>query len=842
MVYEPKDAHAHLLNYHNYSIREVPLAGFLQATDAAEVQVLPPPPVTLTGVPLIPELEQYEGASCPVCGFSCTITGASKDKYMRSHFTSHHPDHKETLSPEPCLMQRYSTQHKTFFKVISPSAPQPARSESAEEMLLAETTQHLNRGSTSTLIHDPRFIAPWLATTRWHVFTHSLLPEDIQQLVEPPSTPTMGTLVNAYKHYVDTAQALMSSTLELVLQRLNTDDAAKTCVSSYLACTQEQTYSLSLSRGINNTPFHRHQQPQTLYTYAALGLRFLAGLLREGGADAFGLTPDRFTTYVQPLQALLQASAPADAPELQDALHQLLLFLWTTPWQPLDLSEDEEGPVEEPLSTSVVDPTLRFLIYISLRKDGSHADPKQVTPWIAQLKYLMRLTFLREIKHRSRTQFKGNDMHACDSLVNFFTEKQVSPFNSLCALSHRATHISLSQLALPRVWWLDREGWTRMLYQGDELQLAHIQAMFHALEDELVDHYRLKVLMSTALALHPDSPQLVEDLSNTSAGYSFLTDGRNAEQLKGTQLALVRALLSSPDRCAQWLHSLNGRLFWNTHRLREWLVEYAHHQRLLLLRSEMISAGAGRGTELTGMIFRSTRTRSTRNLALLDNHITMVRTYSKTGALTGLDKVIPHSLDGVTGSVLLQSLIYARPFAQLAVSVLYPENSDVQFYYHNCLFVNSTQLFTSADLTETMGQYTRTHLGTALGLNDWRHLSAAWRRKLSPAAMALLEGQDPDSVDAVQFGHSSATDRRVYGLSPDAHLGVAEDLIPLYLHASTRWQVSTGTVPGTSLFLCSIVSLSHLLFSRWTHSACSRLCPSSSFPCSPSLPPDHSRC
>jgi hypothetical protein len=112
-------------------------------------------------------------------------------------------------------------------------------------------------------------------------------------------------------------------------------------------------------------------------------------------------------------------------------------------------------------------------------------------------------------------------------------------------------------------------------------------------------------------------------------------------------------------------------MIWNQGNLRKWLQDYADFHSLLLLRCEMLSGAPGRGTELTAMMYHNTSTRPMRNLVILGKHVAMLCLYSKTGALTGKDKLIPHSLDAVTGDILIQDLALARPFAEFAASICF---------------------------------------------------------------------------------------------------------------------------------------------------------------------------
>ncbi|KAG2741288.1 hypothetical protein P692DRAFT_201655850, partial [Suillus brevipes Sb2] len=149
---------------------------------------------------------------------------------------------------------------------------------------------------------------------------------------------------------------------------------------------------------------------------------------------------------------------------------------------------------------------------------------------------------------------------------------------------------------------------------------------------------------------------------------------------------------------------------------------------LLLLRCEMLSGSPGRGTELTAMMYRNTRTRSTRNLVVLGKHVTMLCMYSKTSAMTGQDKLVPHSLDAVTSDILIQDLALARPFAEFAAHVCFPEDEAMKDRYRNQLFVNFKKSFDSTHLSTVMTRHSLPHLNYGLTINSWRHIHTAWKR------------------------------------------------------------------------------------------------------------------
>ncbi|KAG2140562.1 hypothetical protein DEU56DRAFT_755180 [Suillus clintonianus] len=87
-------------------------------------------------------------------------------------------------------------------------------------------------------------------------------------------------------------------------------------------------------------------------------------------------------------------------------------------------------------------------------------------------------------------------------------------------------------------------------------------------------------------------------------------------------------------------------------------------------------------------------------------------------------------------------------------------------------------------------------LNYGLTINSWRHIQTIWKRKLRCSAQDLLDGDTEDTVDALQAGHSRATENHIYGLSVETLAGPAEDVLPLFLNASTMWQIKCKTVPG----------------------------------------------
>lgn len=472
-------------------------------------------------------------------------------------------------------------------------------------------------------------------------------------------------------------------------------------------------------------------------------------------------------------------------------VHAVLLKMWTTSW-----------PTQSPSTTTtthaIMDPTETGLALLTLNEDGSLKQPKDVTKIIAKLEYCMRLTFLKEIRASASTEVEQVSM-ACDALQPWFTEKNYSTFARLRSLQHRASAIAYDTMGLPHIWWTDTKDWMSLKYKGNSITFSDVRSIFQDIEQDLITVWEDKILRGLPLRVDYADADLVDDLTNKDVGYSFLFDAANT--CFQDRSHLVRAIAEGQGNFSRFLltqdeHSEEELLpIWNHAALRGWLQDYAELQKLLLLRVEMLSGAPGRGTELTALTYRNTQTQTTRNLMMFGQHVTLLCQYSKTTALTGQDKLIPHGLDAITSDILIQDLAMARPFAQLAAKICFQDDQAVQLY-KDMLFVNFNRLFTSKDLSVVMSKYSLPRIQFALTINPWRHIQTAWKRKFKCTTELITEMDKEEDVEALQAGHTRATENRIYGLSTQSLAGAAEDVLPLFLQASISWQKHCQVVPG----------------------------------------------
>jgi hypothetical protein len=492
--------------------------------------------------------------------------------------------------------------------------------------------------------------------------------------------------------------------------------------------------------------------------------------------------PDKTRKSIAKLRSVL-SEVPRVESRILRPIGDVLFRLWTHTWSKSELN-------------TIGDPTICFVALSMIRKDGGWEGPAQVTPLIAKLEYGIRLLILTTL-HETNPDNPAQMLQQCRELSPWFTEQVDSPFNSLRSLTHRATALVKSEMAVPRVIWVDRVTHRELRYKGDLIQFDSLTPMFDAIHKDAIALWETALMFG--LPLRVNYQHICDDLTNSSIGYSFLSDPRNTIFQDRDQL--TQHILTEPQLRKQFLINFADETAppaWNQMALQKWLFNYSKFHMLLLVAIETMAGSPGRGTEICCLEYRNTATRPHRGLYMMGNHLAIVCRYHKGSSITGQDKTLPHALDAVTSDLLIQDLALARPFAELAVHLCYPRNMDIQGRYNSYLFVNNKNLFTTEQLTLSIRYYTTNTLKVALGLLDWRHLSAAFRRKICPALDDLIDEEDQglDSVQALQSGHSRSTENRIYGISRDALKGPAEDVLPLFLDASTDWQVSTCIVPG----------------------------------------------
>lgn len=487
--------------------------------------------------------------------------------------------------------------------------------------------------------------------------------------------------------------------------------------------------------------------------------------------------PDRVSNALDAFRVGLHSE---DHRQTFTTTNDLFVYLWSTRY-----SRTENNVIP--------DPTERWLLLRGISRTGELDHPKGVTSPIAKTEFLMRLAFLMQMHIDAEGKHGGSVEMARKEWQKWFTEKEYSTFNTLRSLTHRASAISYSTRSLPKIWWVDRVNYQCMLFKGHRIHMDSIRQVFANLEEEMVSVWENDILCGLDIPF--EYGEIADDLSNTSIGYSFATDPRNP-WFQNKDLLLAAIMANPRTRSKFIVSSMDGVTRFNKLALHAWLRAYAKFQKLLCTRAEMTSGSSSRATELHAMNRENTLVRPSRSLVAMGKHLATLNQYVKTNSQTGHDRLIPHALDAFTSDLIIRDTAIARTFAQLAAEACFPGDTAVSALYKERLFVNYKSPFTTPDLTAHMSLITAKELPLGLKVNDWRHTTSGFQRKLCTLLDDLLEGSQEQQVLAEQFAHGKTIHDRVYGVSSDSLDGPSEDVLPLFLDASTDWQVECRVVPG----------------------------------------------
>lgn len=533
---------------------------------------------------------------------------------------------------------------------------------------------------------------------------------------------------------------------------------------------------------IVDQPFKKLQDRNSRGQYEGTLVRLLSMLLRPSDNYKLDLNP-KIQKVVEDLRATLSAQ-PLEPVQVQKATQNLLQCIWGRTWKKTDRN-------------TIGDPTICNLALLMLKYDGTFQSPKNTSPCISRFKYSLRLVMLIAIKRYAKRN-NLDDLQACTKFEPWFKEKRDSTFNTLCTLQKYASHLARMEPGLPNVVWLDRIHYRTMRFKGHLVEFDKFTTLFSNIENQAITIWEQEVLMN--LPLRVDYDQITDDMANTEVGYSLFSDRRNT-CFKDRDI-LAKAIFADPVLHKRFLTgnlTSLGQPIWNIIELQKWLFSYSQFHGAQITSADIKGGSPSRGTEIECIQYVNSRTRF-RGLYMMGNHLAILCQYHKSASITGKDKIIPHSLDAVTADLTIQDLALARPFAELAVYICYPHDFDVQRRYNSYLFINNKQLFDTPQLTKLLKGYTNPIFQVGFGVADWRHISATFRRKICPGMEDIVSDDDTqESIPALQSGHSRHTENRLYGISPDALAGASEDVLPLFLDASTDWQVACKIVPGGHL-------------------------------------------
>ena len=214
-----------------------------------------------------------------------------------------------------------------------------------------------------------------------------------------------------------------------------------------------------------------------------------------------------------------------------------------------------------------------FLAFAMLKYNGGFQTPKNTTPFIACLKYGLRLSMLIAIKHLA-VEKKVHDITPCAKYERWFKEKNDSTFNTLCTYQHYASNLTYNEPGIPNVVWMDHTTYWTMHFKGHMIEFNKITTLFSNLETNAINIWETEVLMN--LPLKVKYAEITDDMGNAGVGYSFFSNACN--RCFQDRDILAKTILATPTLANCFLTRMvdnKGQPLWKITKLQKWLFAYS---------------------------------------------------------------------------------------------------------------------------------------------------------------------------------------------------------------------------------------------------------------------------
>jgi len=214
---------AHIKNIHGGGGIHVDQTKLNQACSA--FSLLPEFPTI--GLGPIHEVEGLTIAENLVCGICGALSGAL-DKMQRHHSKNH------SSFPRPSEWKTVKVQRlnqgaaKSAFQIIPKNPVVPSKVDQVVQHYRQEVQQIWDSQDREEGEVEDRLLNAWLRSTRWHEHVEPYKTEELRQLVAPLAKEEYPELKAAVFDLLSMSLDVIKKMPELVLQRLNTPDPAKT--------------------------------------------------------------------------------------------------------------------------------------------------------------------------------------------------------------------------------------------------------------------------------------------------------------------------------------------------------------------------------------------------------------------------------------------------------------------------------------------------------------------------------------------------------------------------------------------------------------------------------------
>ena len=442
-----------------------------------------------------------------------------------------------------------------------------------------------------------------------------------------------------------------------------------------------------------------------------------------------------------------------------DALFRLLSFV------------TQERITSAKETDSIIPLAMRLLC---VRGDGSLESPENIGRNGAKLIYLTKMVLFESAR-------LSNDLYQyiLDHLeVIDVSRHYVCSF--LILVTGQAKDISMNTKSLARLYEL--ESGKTLIVDGQRLELESIKSCYRGCLGQV--RQRLTAL-ELGLKVNLNLDELADDLSNECINYSFghMDPAKNAEMKR----AIFRHVLNTPELKQRFIADItSNEVTWNRGAIQRYLELHDEYMNHLLALIHVGSGAPARGTELS--TYRICNGNSNiRTVYLFGDRIFFFVTYSKTNALSGKTRDIVRFLDVEASRLLIEDLLFVRPFVAVLAEALERNESNV---YLSHLFVRWGTPMTGTVIRTLFSQYFAELTGFHLTFQCYRHIAKFIANGLRLGMYTENFDVNEEAEDDYllrQFSHSAAVANTRYAVTYGEHGCLKNHELAGYRRTSDIW-------------------------------------------------------
>lgn len=496
-------------------------------------------------------------------------------------------------------------------------------------------------------------------------------------------------------------------------------------------------------------------QEETLKKYSQFLADFCHGCLRTITAPA-----DQFK-LVLPLESI-----PLGKALLQDlnqsTLHSFLYSLVTVKQELL-----EESKWNSPLEA--------FAAAFCLRSYQCFRHAKDITPYLAKLKYAVKCIFFKQamdqVEDGPEKRFSIVAEQICAKHMN------LTKLNCFSMLSELDNYTSVAAYGTPShasISW--NEDMTSVTYHDQTLDLSQLRI---GLQNACTRMEELLEELYMGHGIQVDIPKdLVDDMSNDEFGYSYVN-----KIISVPPNHLLKAIVEDKQTQMAYVDK-DDQTKINPAIAHGWMVKAAELNSHLSFLLHLTSGQVARGTEVTGT--RISNREMPRNFMMVHGKLMYIINYSKTSNLSNSETYLPYQLCQRLQTSMHQYLILIRPMESLLAQQLH--GNEVYSLYQEFFIVQHKSKLDSTAFSALLSRYTERYFKVSLKLLAIRHIWIAIKREYIPAL--YWNHQKGNEIGDLLAGHSTATANRVYAVQSSQH--TTTSMLILCAQFSRRWHDLIG--------------------------------------------------